>query len=162
MLYPKEPDLRLRRRQVGAWLHLASIHRKMEAQAQAVFKKNGLVDITPNQSTVLMVLFEKHEPMTARSLSQALGLSEVTVGRFIRNLLKAGWVQRQKDPDDARALLLSPTDKAYDHLPIFIQMSNQQLDRAFEGFSAKETKNLGDLIKRIRGNLLDAEDADGA
>jgi MarR family transcriptional regulator for hemolysin len=153
MLYPERPDLRLRRRQVAAWIGLASIHRKMEARAVSLFKENGLLDITPSQSTVLMILFERREPMTARALAKALGLSEVTVGRFIRNLLKAGWVRRQKDPADARALLLSPTEKAYGTLPTFIAMSNAQLDQAFGGFSSKEVKTMVDLVTQIRDNL---------
>ena len=100
-----------------------------------------------------MILFQALVPKTARELADQMGLSQPTVGRFVKALHAAGWVTRAADPADARAQLLSPTDKAMRALPRFIRVSNTLFDRAFSGVSAAGISRIAASSEHLRRNL---------
>ncbi|MFO0632413.1 MAG: MarR family transcriptional regulator [Nannocystaceae bacterium] len=143
-----------RRLQAEAYLDLTRIHRVIERRTAELLSEQGLRDVTPAQAGALMVLFQARAPLRARALAAELGLSEVTVGRFVHALHDAGWVRREPDPDDSRAMLLAPTPKAYRALPRFIAVSNTLLDEAFAGFSPHEVSRVAQTTERLRRNIL--------
>ena len=147
------PDLTLRRLMTEASLDLSRIHRALTDHSEAMLITQGLDGVTPAQSGALMVLFQARRPLSGRQVADALGLTEVTTGRFLRALEAAGWVRRARDPADARALLVEPTPAAYDALPRFIAVSNGLLDRAFAGFTEAEIEALVTAVRRVEGNL---------
>ena len=100
-----------------------------------------------------VVRTKQKEPMTARRLAAAMRISEVTVGRFIRALESAGWIERERDPNDGRAILVRLTERAYDELPRLIRVSNRMLDEAFDGFRLKDLEQMAEVVDRIRQNL---------
>lgn len=111
--------------------------------------------MTPAQANALMILFQEKDPMTARDLATEMSLSEVTVGRFVRALEKSGWVVRVPHPTDSRAILISPSRKAYRAFQRFLRVSNATLDETFEGFSRKQMQDLVRMTERLRANLQD-------
>jgi len=149
-------SLALRRLQADAYLDLTRIQREIERRAAALLDEQSLRDVTPAQAGALMVLFGAKEPLRARDLATRLGLSEVTVGRFVHALTDAGWVRRDPDPDDSRAMRLAPTPKAYRALPRFIEVSNALLDEAFAGFSPDEVERVAKTTERLRRNIVGA------
>lgn len=151
------PDLGLRRQQTETLLSLALIHAVFEREVAGLFAAHDLDGITPAQSNVLMALFQARGPLTARAVTRRLGLSEATISRFVKALEAAGWVARQRDPDDARAMLIEATDKARAALPRFIAVSNTLLDRAFAGFSRDEIEWLGAAVARVTDNFAPEE-----
>lgn len=118
-----------------------------------LFVEVGLEDVTPAQGNVLTILFNAKEPMTARALATAMSLSEVTVGRFVRALETAGWLDRKPHPRDSRAMLVRPTRKAYKAFPKFLKVSNSLLDEAFGGFSQKDIERIAKTTIKLRSNL---------
>jgi DNA-binding MarR family transcriptional regulator len=145
--------VRLRRVQAGGYLDLAGVHALIERRVAALFAENGLQGITPQQSNVLLVLFQERRPMMAREIARQLEVSEVTVGRFIKALDQNGWVARRPCPDDARAILVEPTAVARQAFPLFRRVSNALLDEAFQGFSAEEIASQAGFLHRVRANL---------
>ncbi|MEX1367675.1 MAG: MarR family transcriptional regulator [Nannocystaceae bacterium] len=92
------PSLPLRRLQTEAFLNFGRLHRALDACVGTLFTQQGLADITPAQAALLMVLFEARRPLTARELAEHQGLSQPTIGRFVRALLTQGWVSGVVDP----------------------------------------------------------------
>jgi DNA-binding MarR family transcriptional regulator len=150
---PAPAELARRRRQTAAFLDLARIIRSLDRTVDGHFAHQGLDDITPAQANALMVLFEARSPLTARRLAESLSLSEVTVGRFLRALENQGWVARVRDPNDSRAILVSPTAKARAKLPTFIQVTNALMDQAFGDMAPGPMSDLLDGIRHMRENL---------
>ena len=146
-------DLSLRHLQAEAHLLLGRLHTRVSEGVTARFRQEGIADITPAQANALMVLFQRRHPLTARQLAGELGVSEVTVGRFVRRLEEAGWVERARDPDDGRAILLRPTRKARAALPDFLRLSNEMMDQVFAGCSPDEVHQLTHLLLRLQENL---------
>lgn len=147
-----------RRLEAEAYLNLLRIQRELERKVSALFADEGLDDVTPQQASALMVLFQERAPLRARTLATQMGLSEVTVGRFVKALHRAGWVDRQPDPDDSRAVLIRPTQKAYRALPRFARVSNTLLDSAFADFTRADIRRIAKTSRRILANLGTAED----
>ncbi len=147
------PSIELRRRQAEIVLMLTRILRENEQKVSANLAEQGLQDITSAQANVLMVLFQAKQPLTASQVAEILGVSEVTVARFVKALTSAGWVDRLRSERDARMWHLKPTPKAYDALPKFIRVSNQMLDETFDGFSIEDFETLWSIISRVRVNL---------
>ncbi len=138
--------------QADAVLTMTRIRRQSERRIAELLEAEEL-DVTPAQANTLMVLFQAREPMTARQLATQMAVSEVTVGRFVKTLGAEGWIERQRDPNDARAQLLTLTKRAYAALPRFINVSNSVLDETFEGFTKNELEVLMATVDRIRRNL---------
>lgn len=149
--------LDLRRVQAEAYLTFVAIGRALEKRVAAQFEAHELTDVTPAQANALMILFAAKQPLQARALAARMELSQVTVGRFLKALEQQGWIAREPDPRDARAMLIRPTDKAYRSLPIFIEVSNAMLDQAFAGFSRPEIRRIATVAGRVRSNLLEPE-----
>ena len=149
--------LDLRRVQAEAYLTFVAIGRALEKLVAAEFEAQGLTDVTPAQANALMILFAAKQPLQARALARRMELSQVTVGRFLKALEQQGWIDRDPDPTDARAMLVRPTRKAYRTLPTFIAVSNAMLDQAFSGFSRAEIRRIATVAGRVRCNLVEPE-----
>lgn len=151
---PKQTVIARRRVQAEAYLNLSRIQREIERRTQDLLAEQDLREVTPAQAGALMVLFQAKRPLRARELAGLLVLSEVTVGRFVHALHEAGWVRRDPDPADSRAVLVAPTPKAYRALPRFIAVSNALLDEAFAGFTADEIAMVARTTERLRKNIV--------
>ncbi|PRP93020.1 MarR family protein [Enhygromyxa salina] len=147
-------DIAQRRKQADAALELSRINREIERRIHQLLDGEKLRDVTPAQANAMMILFQEKAPLTARQLARQMNLSEVTVGRFVRALEGAGWVKREADPKDTRAILIRPSTKAYRAFPRFLNVSNALLDVAFDGFTKKEVETLGRLVERVRMNVV--------
>jgi DNA-binding MarR family transcriptional regulator len=144
----------LRRKQADAALELSRVQRELERRVQLLLALEKLDDVTPAQANALMILFQEKAPMTARTLARQMNLSEVTVGRFVRALETTGWVTREADPKDTRAILIQPSKKAYRAFSRFLTVSNGLLEHAFSGFTKQELDTLISLVERVRMNVV--------
>ena len=106
------------------------VHSRVAHRLGRGFAERGLDDVTPAQAGALAVLYELREATTSR-LAQRMGLADVTVGRFVAALIRSGYVERRRNPADAREQLLSPTRKAHDRLSDFVAITNEVLDALF-------------------------------
>lgn len=152
---PSRAQIALRRSQAEAALNLSRIQREIERRVQSLLERERLENVTPAQANALMILFQNKSAMTARQIAQQMNLSEVTVGRFVRALESGGWVVREPDPNDSRAILISPSRKAYRAFPRFLRVSNALLEDAFEGFSRKDIERLVSMTERLRENVVE-------
>jgi DNA-binding MarR family transcriptional regulator len=154
------PDLTLRRVQTQLLVDLARVRHASERLVEGLLRDEGLTDITPAQANALLVLVNARSPLTAARLAEALSISEVTVGRFVRAMEAGGWVARERDPDDSRAWLLVPTARTRERLPSFIRVSNALLDRAFAGVAREDVLALAAFLGEVRQRIEPPKHAD--
>lgn len=62
--------------------------------------------VTPTRLTAMATL-EKCGPMRQGSLADRLRITAASMSRLVESLEEGGWVERQPDPEDRRAQLLS-------------------------------------------------------
>lgn len=149
-------DRTLLRIKVEGYLNLVRIHRELEARALELLEGAGITGMSMAQATALLVLVQEGAPITAARLAGLLNVSAVTVGRFVRSLEQNEWIRRQRDPGDARAMLLEPTRKTHQHLGRFFAVTDQLMEEAYRGFGAGEITGLVKRLAAIRRNLYEA------
>lgn len=147
------PDIGRRRRQVDVLLDLGRVSWASERWSTVAFGDYGITGITPTQARALMALVQTRRLITARELSEILGVSQVTVSRFVRSLESGGWIDRRPDPRDGRARLLVATEKTREVLPRFIAVTMAFVDRAFFDLPDADFEALERIVHRIRTNL---------
>ncbi len=144
--------LQRRRAETGMVLEFARIASLVDQRVKALFAQHGL-DVTPQQSRVLMVLFEARAPLTARELAGRMGLAEPTMARFVKSLEAGGWLTRARDPGDQRCWMLHPTEQARAALPRFIAVSNAVMDRLFADLEVGDVARLAEQVSTLRAKL---------
>ena len=147
--------LALRRLQAEIHMNSARVLRGMERRVQILFEEEGIMNLTPAQANVLMLLFHRRKAARANVLAEEFSVSEVTMGRFIHALEASGWIKRERDPEDARAWLVSPTPQAYNTLGALINVSNRMMDQAFQDFEPDEIEAFHAQTLRVVANLSD-------
>jgi len=145
-----------RRRQTQIIVDLGRIRSAADRWVEQALSAHELHRITPAQANVLMVLFNARRPLTGAELARELGISEVTVSRFLKRMEAAEWVERQPDPEDGRRRLVRPTPTARQALPRFIAVSNTLLDTAFAGLDPEQVQHLAGLVAGVRQTLEQA------
>lgn len=60
--------------------------------------------------SLLLLRLTKYGPQRATDLAAAFGADPSTVSRQVASLVRAGFIERQADPEDGRACILVPTE----------------------------------------------------
>jgi DNA-binding MarR family transcriptional regulator len=122
--------------------------RYMESAVIATLKANGH-DIPLNQARV----FARINPQGSRlaELAEAAQVSKQTVGSIVDQLERAGYVRRRPDPADARARLVTITDKGHELVDLSTPVV-RQIEASWE-------THLGhDRARQLRSILLALRD----
>ncbi|HTJ92273.1 MAG TPA: MarR family winged helix-turn-helix transcriptional regulator [Pararobbsia sp.] len=110
------------------------------------------IELTRAQGRLLVYL-TAHGEMRQTDLATLADVTPMTVARMIDRMEAAGWVKRQADPADRRALLVSVTDKADDRLDAVLKLGDDLTEKMTAGFSDTEVATLVSMLKRVRANL---------
>ena len=87
---------------------LAAAHRRLDRHFTRMYSRIGL---SHSQGQILICLFERGSARMTE-IAADTGLSQSTVSRLTKELSRHRFLRREKDPDDARAQLLSPGNRA--------------------------------------------------
>lgn len=90
---------------------------------------------------------------TQRRIAELLEIGEAAVGRSIDRLVDAGWLDRRPDPHDRRVCRIHLTPAIEPVLGQLAQMSDNEDEVAFDGFSAEERALFGTFLDRIGRNI---------
>jgi DNA-binding MarR family transcriptional regulator len=84
-------------------------------------------------------LIERMGPMTAGQLAKITGLTTGAITGVIDRLEKAGYVQRERDPQDRRRVIVSLVpDKAYNDIAPLFEVLRRNYDPISKGYSDEE------------------------
>jgi len=84
------------------------------------------VDLTMPQFKILCMLYSSG-PMRMSGLARTLGKNISTTTGVVDHLVEARLIQRQEDPEDRRAVVVSITAKGYDLCDTFMQQGWREL-----------------------------------
>lgn len=89
---------------------LAVASRRVIALYRPLLEPMGL---THPQYLVMLALWQ-HERLTVRELSELVSLDSATLSPLLKRLAAIGYLNRQRDPDDERSLIVSVTTRGLD------------------------------------------------
>lgn len=87
-------------------------HRDVESRVMAALAASGIEDLTIAQSRLMQRL--DSESMRLTDLAEQARVTKQTAGALVDQLESAGYATREPDPSDARARLVTLSDKGAD------------------------------------------------
>jgi DNA-binding MarR family transcriptional regulator len=104
-------------------------------------------------------LLARHGPLSPGALARLAGLHPATMTGIVDRLERAGWVARDRDPTDRRAVLVHPLrDRGGELFRLYAGM-NAALDELCAGYSDEELALLADFLRRATTAGQAASDA---
>ena len=148
-----DEELRWRRFQTEAMLAFSRVHQLILLRAAQRLEASDIDSITPARANALIVLFNARRPIQARQLADELGVSEVTVSRMLKKMEFDGWIERARDPNDGRAMLVQPTQFARSQFNRLVHVSNAVLDDVFGTLERDEQQVLAEMVRMVQDAL---------
>lgn len=91
-------------------------------------------DLQPASYLILTTVAEQ-EPMRASEISESFAIDKGAVSRQVKHLIELELLAAERDPSDARASLLTLTDKARTALAEIVEHRRQYLDERLSDWS---------------------------
>ena len=127
----------------------------------AASRYRRLVGLQPGEWGVVAELGH-HAPCTLNALSERIGVDKTQLSRTVARLIARGLVRRKPNPHDNREVRLSLTPQGQDcHAAIMRAGRNANLSLLAD-LSARERKQLVDLIERVTVRARDLLRAEGS
>jgi len=117
------------------------------------------VQLTQVQWRALAFL-SRNEGINQARLADLLEVRPITLARLIDRMEDAGWVERQRDPGDRRAVRLYLTKQAGPLMETMKTLNGETLKQALTGLSKTSRSQLIETLNIIKNNLLAAESTD--
>jgi DNA-binding MarR family transcriptional regulator len=118
------------------WRAFLNAHARVTRAISRDLAAAGLPDLS--WYDVLWALYRR--PLRVKELAEAVVLSPTAMSRFVDRVEKAGYVRREPDPDDRRALRITITDEGRELLrrmwPIYSAGIEERFGAQSDGFRA--------------------------
>lgn len=104
----------------------------------------------------LMLILSREPGINQACLAGKLEVHPVTVTQSVDRLVKAGWVRRERQEADRRAVSLFLTEQARPMMAELTQIADHTRESALAGFSAEERRLLEKMLMRLKQNVCSA------
>lgn len=150
---------RRRRRSVTAVKEgLRELNSQLSLLNHHVGERLGLKDV----DLECLDMIARHGPLSPGALARRAGLHPATMTGILDRLERAGWVTRDRDPSDRRAVLIRPLrDRNAELFRLYAGM-NRSMDELCEGYSDEELELLAGFLRRTTDAGKVATEALGA
>jgi DNA-binding MarR family transcriptional regulator len=106
--------------------------------------------ITPTRLAALAALARQPSGLRQGDLAELMNISAPSMTRLVEILCEAGWVERSRDPDDGRALLLVLSPVGQKTLETLRQETTSVLSAELAELSAGELETLRRAVPVLR------------
>jgi DNA-binding MarR family transcriptional regulator len=96
----------------------------------------------------------QHGPQRASALAEAACVDPSTVSRQVGDLVRAGLVERQPDPEDGRASLLVATPRGHEMHDARLARRERMFARVVEGWPDEDVDRLTRLLARFNDSYI--------
>ena len=122
---------------------------KVYQKAHSNFKKQlQQYDLTPMRHLVLEALWNE-EGLTAGEIARRLALDNATLSGVIDRMAKTGWIVKQADPGDKRAMQIFLTPKAKEMKSPILEERIKANEESLSPLSPEEKVFLKRLLKDL-------------
>ncbi|WP_236793104.1 MarR family transcriptional regulator [Amycolatopsis sp. GM8] len=101
-------------------------------------------------------LVNRHGPLSPSAIAQRAGLHPATMTGILDRLERGGWVVRERDQADRRAVLVTPVRERNGELLRQYAGMNSLMDEICAGYSEAELELLADFLRRAAAAGSDA------
>jgi DNA-binding MarR family transcriptional regulator len=104
----------------------------------------------------MLVLVCKHDGAPQSRFADLLEVEPITASRLLDRMEKLAWVRRESDPNDRRARLVRPTEKALTAFGSVKEIAEDVYVEALAGLNPSERDTLNKALSTIITNLSQA------
>jgi DNA-binding MarR family transcriptional regulator len=136
----------LRRRQLAA-----AIRESLRELASQLSLLNHLVGAHLELRDVdldCLDLIDRHGPLSPSALARRAGLHPATITGILDRLEGGGWVARERDPSDRRAVLVRAERDRYPDLMRLYAGMNRRMNKVYTGYDENELELIADFLHR--------------
>jgi len=112
----------------------------------------GLRDVEMKALDVLM----RDGAMSAKALGQRLGMHPATMTGILDKLEKAGWVTRERDPDDRRVVLIQPVRERVGEIVRLFAGMNSMATQLLDRYDTSQLETIADFLTSVVAMAKDA------
>jgi DNA-binding MarR family transcriptional regulator len=121
--------------------------------------RHALAELGSQGFTALGVV-HVHGPIRVSEVAQRLAVDLSVASRQVNALLSAGYLEKEPDPDDARATLLSTTGDGKRVLEESHRRMVQAFGRVLDGWSDEDIAALANSLERLRDDFTTTSASD--
>ena len=133
---------------LDAWRAFLTAHAQMTRAISRDLAEAGLPDL--GWYDLLWALYRQPERrLRVNELAREVVLSPTAMSRFVDRVEKAGYVRREPDPDDRRALQVVLTDSGADLLRKMWPVYARGIQRHFAAHLGQEPARLREMLTRM-------------
>jgi len=96
-------------------------------------------------------LIDRHGPLSPSALARRAGLHPATITGILDRLEAGGWVARERDPSDRRAVVVRGVRDRYPDLLRLYAGMNRSMNQIYAGYEESELELLADFLQRTAG-----------
>lgn len=112
------------------------------------------IGLHSGQIFILIVLWEQRGGLSQNQIAKNLNLSAPTVNKMIKILVRNGYIQSSKKETDARATVITLTEKGAETLPSVRRIWEDLEADIYSNLTPTEKIVFSQLLEKIRDNLL--------
>ena len=127
--------------------------RSFHSLEKALFKHVRSMGLTPTQFIVLEMLYHKG-PLTVNEIIETSFSSSGNIGFVVKNLLKAGLVDKQIDTQDRRVRKIRLTETGRARIKDYYPEHLKAIEKCFNGVTKEEKEVLALLLRKLMNILL--------
>ncbi len=109
--------------------------------------REGINDILPCHGDILYAVFRKRGQKVTE-IAAMTHRSKSTVSAMVEKLRDLGYLKKERDKDDPRAQVISPTPKGEAIMPVFFKISERLMHKLSSNLSEDEKITLESLLSR--------------
>ena len=114
--------------------------------------------IGSGQFTLMMRLLRR-DGVRQEELASSLNYDRATITRSMNRLEDAGYIVRERDPEDRRAYVVSLTEKGRSMESVLVDISSNLNDVILQGFTEEESLSFISMLMRAVGNISTENEA---
>jgi DNA-binding MarR family transcriptional regulator len=154
---PDDVDAALRRSRLATGIKLAL--RDLRIQLSLLNHRVGARADLRDIDLDCLDLMARHGPLSPSALARQAGLHPATVTGIVDRLERAGWVARDRDPADRRAIVIRPLGNRARELIVLYSGMSGAMDDLLANYDETELGVIADFVRRTTEAGRGATDA---
>jgi DNA-binding MarR family transcriptional regulator len=114
--------------------------------------KKKITGLVPSHGGIMSTLFIR-DRVPMKEVAERIGRDKSTVTALVNKLMRAGYVSKEKGPDDNRITYLCLTAKGRSLERAFDEISEKLIATAFHGFSQEEREDIVKGMVKMLNNF---------
>lgn len=112
----------------------------------------GIKGVVPSHGDILVSLFNQEE-MTMTQIANKIHRDRSTVTTLVNKLMKLGYIQSKKNPEDSRSSIIYLTTKGKELESGFKEISNKIFENEYKGIDESEKEVFYRVLNKIHENF---------